>query len=91
MKCLEVLLREEEVDEVEIQYMDFVTDVISNFAAAHSGYVSIAGELLVSCPFGFSSSSYFLLSSYQSLLCYFCGTIKQTGVVDNLTWPYISN
>ena len=81
MKCFEVLLREEEVDEVEIQYMDFVTDVISNFAAAHSGYVSIARELLVSCPFGFSSS-YFLLSSYQSLLCYFCGTIKQTCVVD---------
>ena len=82
MKCLEVLLREEEADEAEIQYRDFVTDVTPLFVATHSGYVSIARELLVSCSFGISSSSCFLLSSYQSLLCYFYGTIKQTYVVD---------
>ena len=68
VKCLEVLLREEEADEVEIQYRDFVTDVTPLFAAAHSGHVSIARKLLVSCPFGFFSSSCFLLCSCQSLL-----------------------
>ncbi|KAJ9706392.1 hypothetical protein PVL29_001751 [Vitis rotundifolia] len=46
VKCLEVLLREEEADEVEIQYRDFVTDVTPLFAAAHSGHVSIARKLL---------------------------------------------
>lgn len=68
VKCLEFLLREEEADEVEIQYRDFVTDVTPLFAAAHSGHVSIARKLLVRCPFGFFSSSCFLLSSSHSLL-----------------------
>ncbi|RVW91614.1 hypothetical protein CK203_024167 [Vitis vinifera] len=35
VKCQEFLLREEEADEVEIQYRDFVTDVTPLFAAAH--------------------------------------------------------
>ncbi|RVW14830.1 hypothetical protein CK203_072186 [Vitis vinifera] len=47
VKCQEFLLREEEADEVEIQYRDFVTDVTPLFAAAHSGHVSIARKLLV--------------------------------------------
>ena len=82
VKCLEVVLREEEAYEVEIQYMDFVTDFAPLFVTAHSGHVSITRELLVSCPLRLISSSCFLPSSYQSLLYYFGETIKQTYLVD---------
>lgn len=47
VKCIETVLREEEADEVEIEYRDFVTDVTPLFAAAHSGHVDIARKLLV--------------------------------------------
>lgn len=47
VKCTESLLREEEADEVEIEVRDFVTDVTSLFAAAHSGHLDIARKLLV--------------------------------------------
>ncbi|KAJ6724173.1 REPEAT-CONTAINING PROTEIN putative-RELATED [Salix viminalis] len=46
VKCIETVLREEEADEIEIQYRDFVTDVTPLFAAAHSGHVEIARKLL---------------------------------------------
>ncbi|KAJ0104706.1 hypothetical protein Patl1_17385 [Pistacia atlantica] len=37
---------EDEADEVEIEFRDFVTDVTPLFAAAHSGHVEIARKLL---------------------------------------------
>ncbi|KAK4741258.1 hypothetical protein SAY87_024846 [Trapa incisa] len=46
VKCIESLLREEEADELDIGYRDFVTDVTPLFAAAHSGHLSIARKLL---------------------------------------------
>ncbi|KAL5833203.1 hypothetical protein ACOSQ3_016877 [Xanthoceras sorbifolium] len=46
VKCIETVLREEEADEVEIHFRDFVTDVTPLFAAAHSGHVEIARKLL---------------------------------------------
>ncbi|KAJ0049616.1 hypothetical protein Pint_14791 [Pistacia integerrima] len=46
VKCIETLLREDEADEVEIEFRDFVTDVTPLFAAAHSGHVEIARKLL---------------------------------------------
>lgn len=69
VKCLEFLLREEEADEVEIQYRDFVTDITPLFAAAHSGHVSIARKLLVSCPLvSFSLlASFLVVSSLRTL------------------------
>ena len=53
VKCIETVLREEEADEIEIQYRDFVTDVTPLFAAAHSGHVEIARKLLVLTLFDF--------------------------------------
>lgn len=70
VKCLELLLREEEADEIEIQYRDFVTDVTPLFAAAHSGHASIVRKLLVRCHFGFFSSSCFLLCYQRSIYSY---------------------
>ncbi|KAK0587176.1 hypothetical protein LWI29_018702 [Acer saccharum] len=46
VKCIETVLREEEADEVEIHFRDFVTDITPLFAAAHSGHVEIARKLL---------------------------------------------
>lgn len=46
VKCIETVLREEEADEVEIEYRDFVTDVTPLFAASHSGHVDSARKLL---------------------------------------------
>lgn len=48
VKCIEsVVAEEEETDELEIGYRDFVTDVTPLFAAAHSGHLDIARKLLV--------------------------------------------
>ena len=47
VKCIETVLREEEADEVEIEYRDFVIDVTPLFAASHSAHVDIARKLLV--------------------------------------------
>ncbi|KDP25227.1 hypothetical protein JCGZ_20383 [Jatropha curcas] len=46
LNCIETVLRENEADEIEIEYRDFVTDVTPLFAAAHSGHVDIARKLL---------------------------------------------
>lgn len=47
VKCMESLFREEEADEVDVCFREFVTDVTPLFAAAHSGHVNIARMLLV--------------------------------------------
>lgn len=47
VKFIETVLREEEADELEMGYSDFVTDVTPLFAAAHSGHLSVARKLLV--------------------------------------------
>ncbi|CAK7357466.1 unnamed protein product [Dovyalis caffra] len=52
MMCVETVLREEEADEIEIQYRDFVTDVTPFFAAAHSGHVEIARKFWSLCEPG---------------------------------------
>ncbi|KAK9274440.1 hypothetical protein L1049_021687 [Liquidambar formosana] len=46
VKCVETVQREEEADEAEFEYREFVTDVTPLFAAAHSGHVEIARKLL---------------------------------------------
>lgn len=47
VKCIECVLREDEADELEIGYRDFVTDVTPLFTAAHSGRLGIARKILV--------------------------------------------
>lgn len=67
VKCIETLLREDEADEVEIEFRDFVTDVTPLFAAAHSGHVEIARKLLVSYLFFVLCCSRLILR-----ICFFC-------------------
>lgn len=47
VKCFESVVREEEPDDTEVVYRDFVTDVSPLFAAAHSGHSDIVRKLLV--------------------------------------------
>ncbi|XP_021892850.1 ankyrin-3-like [Carica papaya] len=46
VKCFESVVREEEPDDTEVVYRDFVTDVSPLFAAAHSGHSDIVRKLL---------------------------------------------
>ncbi|OWM85160.1 hypothetical protein CDL15_Pgr027947 [Punica granatum] len=46
VKCIESVQREEEADELEIVYRDFVTDVTPLFGAAHTGRIAIVRKLL---------------------------------------------